>query len=198
MKKLLLLSVSLFVLTGCKYSIDGVLNVTDSINLDNQEYAPGSYDTSVSIKRTTFSRRYKITMKVDSHQGEVTHTFKAPKGATIPENGRVSFTAEQLKENYGLNGEVSTVYSDDTRRRRTYESCTYQEPYTVCRTDARGRTYCHTEYRTRFGQREVEYFLRTKEQDLNFDLMSKTKSMASFEGHYRNTYPVYIYEGRCF
>ena len=197
MKKMAFLASMLLVLTGCKYTINGAFNVNEDIRLGSKEYRAGSYTANVALGKTTFSKRYKLTMKVETAEGENSHTFKAPKGTTIPENGSVNFTASELKQPYGLNGVVSTVYTDDNQRRRGYESCTYSVPYTVCYPNGRYGQTCHTEYRQVMGNRQVEYFMRTKDQDLSFNLVDGQRAVANFDGSYNNTYRVYTYQGTC-
>lgn len=196
MKRLAFVLVGLLALTGCKYDINGVLNVNDKLKLDGVTYNPGSYNSSVSIKRTTFSGRYKIELEINDHNGKNTHKFKAAKGVSIPENGEINVTPSQLGAKYGLSGDITTNYNDSGRR-RSYESCTYQEPYTVCQTDHRGVTVCSTHYRTVYGHRDVEYFMRTKDQNLFISLMEGEKAVGDFQGHYNGTYKVYTYEGFC-
>lgn len=197
MKKITLLFATLFALTGCEYAINGDLNVNQDFKLDNETYRNGNYDASISIRKTTFAKRYKMTLKVSKNGQENVHTFKAPKGTKIPENGAFNLSAGQLNEKYGLKGEIETDYTTDDRRRRNRESCTYQEPYTVCHSDRFGNVSCHTQYRTVYGHRDVEYYLKTKDQDVQVSIMDGNTAVADFSGQDSYTYRVYTYEGFC-
>ena len=193
MKKIITLLTLALVATGCKYSINGVLNVSDKLKLDDTTYRAGTYNSSVSIKKTTFSKRYKVTLDVDGNK----HTYKARKGVSIPANGDFRLSARQLNAPYGMRGNSTTNVTDEDRTRRGTESCSYSEPYTVCNTDHMGRVNCHTQYRIVTGSRNVEYFNRTKEQDLTLRLMDGEKEVADFSGENTSTYRVYTYEGIC-
>ena len=194
MKYLLLLS--LILLTSCE-TLTGNFSAYEEILLkdskgESVKIRDGVYlDSKLKLK----SKR-KLKLIVDG----TTFTFKIPRGTKIPtENGIIDLSSAEVKQPYDILGSINTEV-EHGQVQRDSETCEWQEPYTVCRDDSNGRQICRTEYRTRYGHRDIQFHYDLISKDLTVSLSHPgTNDMtARFEGHQRYYQRVVEYEGRCF
>ncbi len=192
MKNISLLIVALF-LVSCE-TINGNFTATESLSLKK-----GS--SSVSIPAGNYKASLRVTtkkVKLDIGDGNK-YKFRIDPDAIPRRNGSVFFSAAEVEQPYDVNTTVRSTVSE-TDSRSGSESCSYQQPYTVCYPDNRGRTRCHTEYRTVYGYRQVQYRVRTTDKSLLIHLQSPGTevSVASFEGRDVDRQRVYEYVGNCY
>ncbi|GAB4014026.1 MAG: hypothetical protein Fur0010_11550 [Bdellovibrio sp.] len=183
---------SLAILVSCQ-DIKGNLEVSKNLTLQSQNGAEqiieGKYSGSVKFTKK------KMVLTLDQ-MGDSEFTFKIPKGTDIPDNGTISLSADEVGQPYDVSGVVATkITRGDIEE--SWESCTYQQPYTVCRTDARGNRTCWTEYRTVFGRQYVRYYMETVDKDFNMSLLDAGDSVAVFAGKDIARYRRDIYSDQC-
>jgi hypothetical protein len=192
MKKISLLIIALF-LVSCE-TINGKFTVTESVRLKD-----GSRSVSIPVGNYNASLRV-TTKKVKLEIGDGNkYKFQIDPNAIPQRNGSVFFSAAEVEQPYDVSTTVRSHVSE-TDSRSGSESCSYQQPYTVCYPDNRGRTVCHTEYRTVYGYRQVQYRVRTTDKSLLVNLLSPGTevAVANFEGRDVNRERIYEYVGQCY
>jgi hypothetical protein len=196
MKKILGLVCGLLLLTSCE-TIDGSLDVKKVLTLKDSKGKSVNInlgiheDAAIKLKS-----KKRLRLVLDDRKFE----FKIPRSARIPtNNGTIFLESSQVKQAYDVSGEVRTEVTHGDRQRQR-ESCNWQEPYTVCRTDQNGRRVCRTEYRTRYGWRDIEFHYDLIDKNLQVSLLLPGTNVqaAHFGGEERYYQKVIDYEGRCF
>lgn len=196
MKKMISALALSLLFASCE-NIDGKFQALQDLELKDGNRTDivraGNYDAVIKLR----SKKVKLTLKDDS--GSETYNFTLPSNVDLPRtNGSFKLTSAQVRQPYDVAGNLTTDVTF-SERRRARESCEYREPYTVCYPDGNGRRVCRTEYRTRFGFRDVEFRNRTQDQRINFNLLARgTSSMrGKFAGREVSTTRVYDYTGPC-
>ncbi|MGZ3787792.1 MAG: hypothetical protein ACXVLQ_04675 [Bacteriovorax sp.] len=170
-------------LVGCE-RLEGQLNISKDLKLVNSKgdthlLKVGSY--SADLRESTFGK--KIILRLNNDSDEKFH-FAIPSGTKIPDNGTFRLSSAQIGQKVDLSGSVRTT-SSDSPIREDYESCTYNEPYTVCSPSGPyGQVICQTYMRTVYGQQWTRYFDRTTTQDVLLSIASagSTEESAQFSG----------------
>lgn len=192
MKKIISAIAFSFLLVSCQ-EIKGNMEVLKNITLKSQngseQIISGAYSGSVN-----FPSKKRMVLELDQVEGQF--TFNIPKNVRIPDNGKIVLTADQVGQPYDVDGLVATNVQRGPIQ-ESWESCTYQRPYTVCRTDARGNRTCWTEYRTEFGRQYVRFFIETVTKDLVFNLVSDSEIQSSFTGKDVARYRRDLYADQC-
>lgn len=196
MKKVLALALMTLLFASCE-NIDGKFEAYNTLELrdgnSRDTIRPGKYQAVIKLRKS------KVKLKLTDESGSDTYKFKLPGGVDLPTtNGSFSLTSSQVEQPYDVSGKILTdVTMGNLRYER--ESCQYQEPYTVCYPTGNGGRTCHTEYRTRYGFRDVEYSIRTQDQRISFNLMRPGTSgiEGRFTGREITSERVYQYTGRC-
>ena len=192
MKKISLLIMALF-FVSCE-TINGNFTVTDTLSLnkgaDQVKIPAGNYKASIRVT----TRKVKL----DIGDGNK-YKFRIDPDAIPRRNGTVFFPATEVEQPYDVSTTVSSTVTE-TDSRAGNESCSYQQPYTVCYPDDRGRSRCYTEYRTVYGYRNVQYRVRTTDKSLNINLLAPGTelTMANFEGRDVKRERIYDYVGQCY
>lgn len=196
MNKIITLLALSLIFVSCE-NIDGTFNARTDLELKDGNRTDivrqGQYQAVIKLR----SKKVKLTLKGES--GNETYSFTLPSNVDLPRtNGSFKLTSAQVKQPYDVAGNIRTDVTMSERRRER-ESCQYREPYTVCYPDGSGRRVCRTEYRTRFGFRDVEYRIRTQDQRINFNLLAKGTSAVrgSFAGGEVKRERAYDYTGPC-
>ncbi len=188
--KNILFCILALMMVSCE-TITGELNVVSALNFqDGTAVNPATYKANIKATKKT------LTLNLPN---EVSVKFKIPKNAGLPSrNGNISLNQSQIKQPYDLEGRVNTTVTDSDSR-RDYERCTYNQPYTVCQTDSRGRTTCYTQHRTVNGYRDVQFRERTESKYLSVSLLTPgtNVSNAQFEGNDVSRFRVYEYASQC-
>lgn len=192
MKKISLLIMALF-FVSCE-TINGNFTASETLSLkkgsDRVNVPAGNYKASL---RVTTKK-----VKLDIGDGNK-YKFRIDPDAIPRRNGSVFFSAAEVEQPYDVSTTVRSTVSESDSRAGS-ESCSYQQPYTVCYPDNRGRSRCYTEYRTVYGYRQVQYRVRTTDKSLNINLLSPGTEMAvaNFEGRDVNRERIYEYVGQCY
>ena len=180
MKKLIVGLVVLSSLVSCK-KFTGTITAENDVTISNGkqslELAPGSHNATLKV---CGKRNFKL--KVADQKLKV----KLNKGVIIPATGEFTIAADQSnisKEIIGKIIENSTL----SERRTSYESCTYTHYYTVC-----GHNGCHQVSRTVFGNRFIEYRMKTTTKSVNVSIED-----VAFNSSKVNRNTVYSYVGPC-
>ncbi len=196
MKKLLALALMSLLFASCE-NIDGKFEAHNTLELrdgnSTDTIRPGKYEAVIKLRKS------KVKLKLTDDSGSDTYNFNLPKNVDLPTtNGSFSLTSAQVEQPYDVSGKIETDITMGTLRRER-ESCQYQEPYTVCYPTGNGGRTCHTEYRTRYGFRDVEYRIRTQDQRISFNLLRPATSgiEGRFTGREVTAERVYQYTGRC-
>ena len=190
---IVLVSVLLTLGFGCK-KIDGTLDVNEEIKLKRwgktHTYSPGQYESQAIL-----SSQDKVTLEI----GRKNFSFNVPDDTKVPRrNGTLFINSKDSGQPFDLFAELATnVERSETRR--TTRSCTYTEPYTYCEYVPRQGERCWTEYRTYFGHQRVEYYVKTTDYSVTFELLrpGSDQNSAVFEGQERESTRVYTWRGRC-
>lgn len=209
--KLLAIAATLLA-TSCM-EINGNLKVNSQLNFNNDRVPAGNY-----VSQLVIDSKEKVTLEIEGvyRSKSVTDVvFRIPKDSSIPQdNGNFFFRADEVDQPYDLAGEVQT---DITRspRRLDRERCTYdayetrcrRECRNICRTRPDGRRVCRQRCQdrcrrvrvTRWGWRDIEYYLRTENKDYLVELLVPNSSLqaAEFRGNYRRSQKIIQYRGLC-
>lgn len=187
MKKIFVLGCAFFIV-GCE-DIGGTLQVFKNFNAktDNgtEVVAAGSYKTSLDFGH----KQVVATLKQDSK--EVKITFQVPKGSDIPDNGPFNITAAQSGQPFDIAGTNKTD-SQDSDRRSEYVSCQYQSYQQVC--NPKG---CQTIPVTRWGSQFTDYYLRTTTEQMQFDMVDSSATVAHFTGEASWSEKIVTYQSQC-
>lgn len=195
MKNSLLILLLSFTFASCE-TIDGTLEAYTNIQLKDKKgkvttFQAGEFEAKVKLKS-----KKKIKLVIN----DKSFIFSVPKGTRFPtDNGEIRLSSSDVKQAYDVFGVVKTSV-EHGRVVRDRESCSWDEPYTVCETDDEGNRTCRTEYRTIHGWKDVSYHIDITDKDLAVDLLEPgTDSISGkFLGHERYARKVYDYEGRCY
>ncbi len=176
-KTLVLVTTLALGLTACN-DIEGTLKANEDLTLKKGKKTvlvpAGTYETELEADSEELEVKIKINDKSQKFD------FAIPKDAL--KDNTFNIPAEQTGQLYGVQGtrDVSEVTSAP---RQDWESCQYDEYYTRCATDNRGRTHCWTERVTRWGQRWVEYVERETTYTVEAQLINSAgQAAADFDG----------------
>ncbi|OUR99832.1 hypothetical protein A9Q84_02045 [Halobacteriovorax marinus] len=195
MKSSILVLLLSLVFVSCE-TIDGSLETFSDINLKGKRgkvttLNEGVYSAKIKLKS---KRKMKLVIGDDSF------IFAIPRGTKFPtENGEIKLSSADVKQAYDVFGSIKTdVEHGSVRRDR--ESCSWDEPYTVCERNSDGEVTCRTEYRTRYGWKEVRYHIDIIDKRLSVELLAPGSDSieGKFYGQERYAHKVYNYEGRCY
>lgn len=195
MKKLLLGLSALFLLVGCE-TLDGNLDVRESIKLKNDDgktitLSP-EFIENVSIK---VKSKKKLELELKGHKFK----FAVPKNSIPSKDGEFTLKSAQIGQPYDIHGAVDTIVTRSGSRYER-ETCTYQRPVTVCRPVPNGGQVCHTEFQTFYGWRDVRFHVVTFDKSVAIDFFAPNSEdlKAVFNGGNISHQRVYEYQGHCF
>ncbi|OGR52373.1 MAG: hypothetical protein A2049_00415 [Elusimicrobia bacterium GWA2_62_23] len=123
-------------LAGCdEIKFNGTMNVLEQITFSQSQnqtvvVAPGQFAAKVTLSANNSKKKIKMEIKNADPATEVKLEFS--KDIAIGETFNI--TAAQMKQNFDLAGTMATKVTR-SEERSTYESCTYQYPQTVCRSN---------------------------------------------------------------
>ncbi|MEK6555757.1 MAG: hypothetical protein AABZ31_10980 [Bdellovibrionota bacterium] len=151
-KTFMLAGVAVAGLTACN-DLEGILKANENLTLINKDkktvtLPAGSYKTELDVDSK------KVKVKIEVNDKTQKFEFAVPEDALKDDTFNVP--AEQTGQAYGLQG-TRTVEESSSGVRQDWEQCQYDEWYTRCATDSRGRTQCWQERVTRWGRRFVQY-----------------------------------------
>lgn len=175
-------------------SVDGTLEVQQGalkvVRTDGfkARFYQGKYTSQLSFQSG------KLYLVIHRKDVRTDAELKLPAGFALPENGDFKIDGVKAGQAFNVDGTIGTAITDSLPRRE-YESCTYYRREWVC--EGRYDEYCRWEDVPVQGDREVEYFVRTKTVTLAIDLPSPGEGRATFAGAERSSKKIYTYEGRC-
>lgn len=187
MKRLALISLMMFVVVGCKgHKVNGTLTVDQEITLKGKN-GYNTLERGDYLAKLIVSGKRKLKLKTEND----TFTFKTAKGVQVPRSGNFEVEASNGGDAYVVNA-TRTSEVLDTRNYRAQETCTVTVPVTICY-GGRYNHGCHTDYRTEYRQRVVEF---------EEDLIANTLEVAitddvSFKGQSTERTRRYTYVGPC-
>jgi len=122
-------------LAGCdEIKFNGTMNVLEQLTFSQKQgavtVAPGQFAAKVTLSANNSKKKIKMEIKNADPATEVKLEFD--KNINIGETFNI--TAAQLGQNFDLAGTMATKVTR-SEERSTYESCTYQYPQTVCRSN---------------------------------------------------------------
>ena len=185
-------AIAALLLTGCDREFTGTLSVLQPLSADNNTtIEPGNYAAEIEVENR---REFDLTVRDVSGDNDARIRFRFPEGLELPEeNGSFRFTPEETGLPFYIAGSIATEVSE-SETRREQESCTRYER--ECYPTGGGGYTCRD--RPVPGWQEVEYFVRTTEQDLLVDLAdTENVAAANFAGQYDRSERVYTYRGIC-
>ena len=204
-KKLFIVS-SLLLLAACD-PFEGVISVNQQMTVKSSEKTPGCNpgddpwcDQIVNVTipagdhnaKLDFVSRNQIQLNLKINGKKKQLNLDLPKKLNVPDNGPWEITSADLGQDFGAAGNTATQVTDsDTYR--GWESCTYQRSEVVCTPQG-----CHTEYRTVYGQQQVEYFERRTNQQIAVNFVKQAAILAEFKGQRNFAEKIYRYRGQCY
>ncbi len=206
-KKLFIIS-NLLLLAACD-PFEGVISVKQQMIVKSSENSAGCNpgdgswcDKIVNVTipvgdhsaKLDFASRNQIQLKLKINGKKMQINLDLPKKLNVPDNGNWEITATDLGQDFGaLGNSVTQVTESGTYR--GYESCNYQRSEVVC--TPRG---CYSEWRTVYGQQQVEYFERRTNQQIEVNFVKETQSaiLAEFKGQKASVEKIYRYRGQCY
>ncbi len=185
MKKLAMLLLPLLLLGSCK-TFRGQFVTHEDITLNS-----GKKNISIEVGqrdvKVNFKSKKKAELEIDGNKIELKFDSKLK----IPSNGDFKVLASNWNQEYDLVG-TSKVEVTSGPLSHDFESCVERIPYTVCN----GRS-CHVVYRDFYGQRHVEYRLRTTTQNITMNLVKQDHEYAGFAGYNSSSERMYEFVGMC-
>lgn len=187
MKKLLLGSALLFMF-GCE-DLTGTLTAFESFKVNAkggvQTVVAGAHKTSLNFKKN------KVVANIETGGSTIKMNLTIPENSVIPANGNFDLLAKDSGQPFDVHGTVDTVVTQ-SQRQSGYETCSYQDTDVSC-----GPQGCQQIPVTRWGQQYVEYFVRTTQKDMSFDLVSANGTVAHFDGSEKTSEKIITAQGRC-
>jgi hypothetical protein len=180
---LMLLSLMLF---SCQ-SYHGNLEVSEETTFSNGNIA-------VVIPAGMHEMELKFTSKTKGKliiPGYTKMDMRLKREIKLPSNGNFTITRNDWNLNLEVSGVVETVQSMGELV-RTFESCSYQRPRTICNQHG-----CTTVYETVWGQQDVAYRMRTIVQDMDMAILDDNGVGSNFTSTSTNYQKVYQWQGMC-
>ena len=209
--KILVLCSLALAMTACE-PITGSIQFFKSITVQSQQTGNCGYGELDPCLPTTatipagdaqfslvFRNRQAMTLTVKTKSQQISTEIMLPSEKSIPANGRVSFTAQEIAQPFDLQVDMQTVVTDSPEM-HGYEQCTVTIREEVCRRDRDNRRHCGIEYVEYRGTRDVSYFHRTTDEDLSGQLTTPGHSndlIAKMVGSRSETKKIYTYQGQC-
>ncbi len=189
--KLVLISALFLGLTGCE-DMGGTTSVAEAFNVfvNNKRHtiAKGVYNTTLNFKRD------KVEVTLNGNNTKTKIKFQYAPGTRLPSNGPFELRSEQTGQPVDVFGEIQTTETR-SERRRGVESCQYQDVDVVC-----GPHGCSSVPVNRWGQQVIEYYLRTVNRVVKFNIVEVNASsnrLAKFNGESEYSEKVILYQDRC-
>lgn len=192
----LLLTVVLASITGCK-EIYGTLFVNEKIKLkgnkERQTFSPGEYDVTIDVGRKRIALKFERDNSDNSK-----YRFYYPDDFDMPEDGDIALISHR---DSGQKYDLSITKSTEVRfsdLRRGWENCSYTRSVRTCGYH-NGRYRCWWQDQTVYGQRQVEYVIKTEDvlYSANLSDPDSDDSVANFQGNDVDTSRQYEYFGPC-
>lgn len=209
--KILLLCTVALAMTACE-PITGSIQFVKSITVKTTQQGNCGYGELDACQTTSttipagdarfslvFRNRQSLTLTVKTGSKQIATDIMLPSEKSIPANGSVRFLAQEIAQPFDLNVNMQTVVTDSPET-STWEDCTYTIRQEVCRRDSRGQRRCELEYVEYRGTRDVSYFHRTTDEDLQGRLNSpgnQSDLIATMTGSRSGTEKIYTYQGQC-
>ncbi|MBX9766442.1 MAG: hypothetical protein K2X47_04145 [Bdellovibrionales bacterium] len=213
--KLITLPLITLGLVACQ-PLKGPLQVTQPFDITTKDKKTvqvpiGTFDTD--FKYDDGKREVEIKIKKLNGKDQ-TMKFKVPPSVNIPTTGGTfRLEGRDINQDFDLGGRVSYQVTDsETRRDR--ESCTYTVSERVCETrrvcpdqipgrprrPCRNENYCYYVDRTIYGQREIEYYVKTTYRglDAQFSSPRTNRSLARLSADKTTNEAIRTYVGRCY
>ena len=201
-QKIFLSLIFAIALAGCKnepYIVKSTLEIKQNLpikddNARSINLTPGNYPADLNIN----SSRVKVTVKTAS-KNNVTFRLKLPKNMKLPTNGTLELTSAQSGQAFNTNVNVTTQIENGPKKRE-YENCTVEyTDYDCFPIGNPPRTICQPVTRTRWGRRDVEYYLRNYHRTIEAQLVGTDNStLAQINGSRVDSERVYTREGFCY
>lgn len=196
MKFLFISLIGLLFFTSCETLTGDFTSLGDVVLKDSKGKSVVISEGVYLESKVKLKSKKKLKLIVDGK----TYEFKIPKGARIPtDNGSIELTSDQVGQAYDVSGNINTEVNHGNVE-RSREACDWQEPYSVCTVDSNGRRVCRTEYRRRYGWKDVQFHYDEIDKHLSVSLVLPPSNIESaiFIGNQRYYKKVIEYEGRCF
>ena len=208
-KKLFIIS-NLLLLAACD-PFEGVISVKQQMIVKSSENSAGCNpgdgswcDQIVNVTipvgdhsaKLDFASRNQIQLKLKINGKKMQINLDLPKKLNVPDNGNWEITAADLGQDFSAQGNSVTQVTESGTY-RGYESCNYQRQEYICYPQPQG---CHYEYRTVYGQQQVEYFERRTNQQMSVNFVAPAQSaiLAEFTGQRNFAEKIYRYRGQCY
>lgn len=191
----LLVGLPAFAIEG---KIEAFMPIKLKVTKGDSEFGPGEF---TAILETTRKNELKLEVRKAGKNNNPVAYFKVPKSKKIPKgNGTLTLTPQESGQPYALEAIWTTQTTDGPEQWRS-ETCQYRVPETICYPDHRGRrTRCEIRDRWVMGWRDVRFFDRVYDQQVEFGLFDPQQielNAASFAAATSFVERVYVYQGIC-
>lgn len=193
MLKKLFIVLNLLILSACD-PFEGVILVKQQMvvksNMMEDVIVPvGDYGAQLEF----ISRdQIRLNLKINGKKKEL--NLYLPKKLNLPDNGAFTVSSKDLGQNFAAQGKSRTV-ATDSQVQRGWEQCTYQRSEVVCYPQG-----CYNEWRTVYGQQQVEYFDRISNQKISVNFVNEQNAslLSNFSGERNLSERIYTYKGMCY
>jgi len=197
LRKILVGAMCTLALVACGKTIDGLLTNSEalSFNVKGKSVAVpvGRWETSIKFAS---KKEVKLNIAIPGRDN-VEASFKVLKSNPLPqENGTFELLSQDSGQPYDVSGSVKTTHVD-SQEQWQQETCTYQTNYTQCNYTPNGTT-CYSVPQTVYGWRQVRFFVRDTTQEVEFNLLTATRSTAgSFNAVDKDSQKIYTMQSVC-
>lgn len=211
LKKLFIIS-NLLLLAACD-PFEGVLSVKQPMTVKSSEKTPGCSPDDPwncnqvinitvpvgdqSAKLEFVSRdQIQLNLKINGNKKQL--NLDLPKKLSVPDNGAFDIPSRDLGQDFAAHGNSETVVAD-SQIQRSWEQCTYQRREVVCYI-VNNQQVCREEWRTVYGQQQVEFFDRRTNQKISVNFVSEQSAavLSNFSGARNFSERIYTYKGQCY
>lgn len=194
MKKILLTGLLSILVTSCNY-MEGSFTALDDIVFSKKSIPMGTY--KAKLKMSPKKNKIVLKVKLDGNVQKV--KFKIPEGTSVPRgNGELRLTAAQVGQPYDILGKISTKVANSPNR-SGYEQCSYNISRRFCHINRNGHRVCYGTNSRIYGQRWVEFFVKTTDQTYELSLFEKEQlaALAMFNGGHRSVERIILNSSPC-
>jgi hypothetical protein len=192
--------------TSC-LTLDGQLDVKQMMSAKKKSGFLNLKTKEIQIQPDLYQAELKVnsdrsyTLKLTGHE-QILIPLKSDKSLSIPSNGRVSISHNDINQPFDIDGNIATDVSN-TDRIDAVEDCSWTVTENHCKKICDKPDACKIECAdvqvTLHGRHEVSYHYRTINRDLaiNFLKQDKPEVLDSFHGTDSQTDRISDYDGVC-
>lgn len=194
MLKKLFIVLNLLLLSACDTFFDGIISVKQQMVLKSNMMENVTMPMGDHNAKLEFISRDQIRLDIIINGKKKLLNLYLPKKLNLPENGVFEVSSKDLGQDFAASGVSNTVVAD-SQIQRGWDQCTYQRSEVVCYPQG-----CHTEWRTVYGQQQVEFFDRRTNQKISVNFINEQNAslLSNYSGERSFSERIYTYKGMCY